>query len=102
MKLFEFLRKSLSEDNGNPSSIRVNIFISLVAFVGSYVSITYTICVYHPELLAMLLETTAVSIGGIIGLKILSKTKEQKMDGVGVNSTSDAVVKTDVPVPTSV
>ena len=79
-KFFEFLRKANSEDNGNPSSSRINTFISLLSFLGVYIGTGICICVWHSEMIPMLFEGTMLSIGGVIGLRIIAKTKEQKVN----------------------
>ena len=78
-KLFEFLRKANSEDNGNPSSSRTNTFISLLIFLAGYIGMTICICWWHSEMIPMVFEATMLSIGGVIGLRIIAKTKEQKV-----------------------
>ncbi len=76
-KLFTFLGKALSEDNGNPSSTRVNlsyaiwILIPCVAF-----TLIYTVIAYQ-NLLTYVLDAILVFISGLYGLKVVHKGKEQ-------------------------
>ena len=39
MKFFEFLQKGLSEDNGNPSQRRINVFLACTLFtIGIFIA----------------------------------------------------------------
>lgn len=74
---FEFLKKALSEDNGNPSSTRVNVFFSntqwSIAITFGFIWVT----IYKPELIISYLGVMAALVAGLLGLKVWQKDKEQ-------------------------
>lgn len=77
---FEFLKKALSEDNGNPSSTRVNVFFSntqwSLAITFGFIWVT----VYKPELIISYLGVMAALVAGLLGLKVWQKDKEQSSE----------------------
>jgi hypothetical protein len=80
MKWKEFTQRGLSEDNGNPSSIRVNtgftiwILVPCVAF-----TLIYTVLNYQ-SLVTYVLDAVLFFIAGLFGIKVWQKTKETKVD----------------------
>jgi len=87
MKLWELFKKSLCEDNGNPSSSRINTQEALFVFLCGYIGIAINVCFMHTEMIPMVFEATVGLIVAILGLRIVAKTKEQKMIGAGVNAS---------------
>lgn len=76
MKFFEFIRKALSEDNGNPSSMRLNSF--LVVFQFSVVmSFGFVwVIIYHPDLVLAYAGLLLSAVLGVLGIKTWQKGKE--------------------------
>jgi fatty acid desaturase len=78
MKLFEFIEKALSEDNGNPSSMRVKtmyaaiLLVTVIAFGFIYTVLNY------PDLIIAYLTSGVVSIiFFVLGAKVWQKGKEK-------------------------
>jgi hypothetical protein len=68
------------EDNGNPSSTRVNVFFSntqwSLAITFGFIWVT----VYKPELIISYLGVMAALVAGLLGLKVWQKDKEQSSE----------------------
>jgi len=76
MKFFEFIQKALSEDNGNPSSIRL---MSFIGFMQWSIAITVgfvVVLIYQKDLIIPYLYTVAAMTAGILGIKVWQKGKE--------------------------
>lgn len=99
-KILTFLRKMMSEDNGNPSSARffnfyaVIILIPCIAFVLIYVTLNYR------DLITATLDAVLLFITSIFGLKVWQKGKEEqqtsnppKSGEVNVKSETEEAVK---------
>lgn len=75
-KLFVFLGKANSEDNGNPSSTRVNVFIALTQWSAALTfGFIYTVICYQSLILAYAGILSGLA-AGILGLKVAQKGKE--------------------------
>ena len=78
-KLFVWLGKMMSEDNGSPSQVRFSnvyaiiILIPCIAFCLIYVTIVYS------GLITYVLDAILIFIGGLYGLKVAQKSSEQKI-----------------------
>jgi hypothetical protein len=77
-KLFLFLGKGLSEDNGQPSQIRLTVFLTftilipVIAFGFVWVALKY-------EAQIILYLTTLIGfLSGLIGMKVWQKGKENE------------------------
>lgn len=77
MKLFEFLQRSMSEDNGNPSAMRVNTFIVVLQFsIVLSVGFLWTIW-KHPDMTLAYAGLLLSVILGVLGIKTWQKGKEE-------------------------
>jgi hypothetical protein len=80
-KLFEFIKQSLSENNGRPSSTRLNVFYSFVQWAPA-ITFGFIWClIYHPELVLAYLAILTTGVFGILGLKVHQKGKEDNSGG---------------------
>ena len=76
-KLFTFLGKGLSEDNGNPSSTRINLSVAIWILIPCVAfALIYTV-IFYQSLLTYVLDAILVFISGLYGLKVVQKGKEQ-------------------------
>ena len=75
-----FLGKALSEDNGNPSSTRLNVFISLTQWALGITFGFVWVVIYHPDLTIAYLSILATLTAGLLGLKVFQKGKEEGSD----------------------
>lgn len=91
-KTLIFLRRMMSEDNGNPSSARffnfyaVIILIPCVAFVLLFVTLNYR------DLITATLDAILLFITGIFGLKVWQKGKEKQQTS-NVKSETEETTK---------
>ena len=77
MTFIEFLRKTFSDDNGNPSMIRM---LSAIGFLQWSIVITVGfiwVLRWYPYLVLGYLITLSALVGGIIGLKVVQKKLEK-------------------------
>lgn len=81
MKVSEFIRKALSEDNGNPSSMRTMVFAVTVQFSAVLVfGFVYIIIDgKHPELILPYATLLIGEILGALGIKAWQKDKEENV-----------------------
>jgi hypothetical protein len=77
---FEFLKKALSEDNGNPSSTRVNVFFSNTQWSMAITFGFIWVAIYHPDLIISYLGVMATLVAGTLALKVWQKDKEQSSE----------------------
>ena len=77
---FEFLKKALSEDNGNPSSTRVNVFFSNTQWSLAITFGFIWVVIVKPELIISYLGVMAALVAGLLGLKVWQKDKEQSSE----------------------
>ena len=73
---FAFIKKSLSEDNGNPSTTRLNTFYLFIQWVPVITFGFYHVLTHNPELVLAYLTIMTTGIFGILGLKVWQKGKE--------------------------
>lgn len=79
MKFFEFLQKGLSEDNGNPSQRRINVFLACTLFtIGIFIA-EIVVIFWIPSLIMEMTIALLAWITTALGLGIVAKTKEQKV-----------------------
>lgn len=79
MKWVDFIQKALSEDNGNPSGRRVNIFIASTLF-SILISVAYFVVIFWiPAILMEFTLSLLTFLATALGLGIIAKTKEQKV-----------------------
>ena len=80
-KFFAWLGKGLSEDNGNPSTIRIVVFYASLLWVTAiFIGILVTVFYYRELWLAVL----GMILGGLfslLGVKAYQKGKEQDING---------------------
>ena len=80
MKWKMFLQRALSEDNGNPSSMRINatwtifLLILVIAFGFMWVVLKYE------EVIIAYLAIISSLVSGVLGIKAYQKTKEEGSD----------------------
>jgi hypothetical protein len=80
MKLPEFLEKALSEKDGTPSSIRLNIFIVVAALIPCIAFSIIWVTIFHPDLITATLEAVLFFVAAALGIKVWQKGKEGKSD----------------------
>ena len=91
-KMWVYLGKANSEDNGHPSSTRLNVFFALSQW-SLVISFGFILVVlFYGSLILAYLGILAGLVAGLLGLKILQKPKEEL-----TNETQ----KVDVPVAPS-
>ena len=80
-ELISFIKKSLSEDNGNPSSMRTMVLFShvqwTVAITFGFIVVLFT----YQGLILAYLGIIAGLVAGLLGLKGWQKTNEKPGDG---------------------
>jgi hypothetical protein len=77
LEIFEFIKKSLSEDNGKPSSMRMMVFFSHFQWT---LSITFGFIVVlfsYPAIIIEYLIVIAGLVAGLLGLKKWQKADEK-------------------------
>ena len=76
MAIKDFLKNALSDDKGNPSSLRLNIFIGFtqwsLAITAGFIWVLWV----YPYLILGYLATLAALTGGLVGLKVYQKKAE--------------------------
>jgi hypothetical protein len=81
MKLPEFLEKALSEKDGTPSSIRLNIFIVVAALIPCIAFSLIWVTIFHPDLITATLEAVLLFVATVLGIKVWQKGKENGVGG---------------------
>jgi len=81
MNVFRFLRLALSEDNGNPSSTRLNVFIALIQWSIAITFGFFWVVIIEPELVLGYLGILAALTAGLLGIKAWQKGKEKSTPG---------------------
>lgn len=83
-KLFLFIGKSLREDNGNPSSMRLQTFITIIILIPCIAfAVVYTALKYQ-SILVPIVTAVLAFLSSILGIKAWQKGKEEKtLDGGG-------------------
>ena len=80
MKFFEWLGKALSEDNGNPSSMRLNVIYAVIILIPCVAfALIYTV-IYYKDLLTYVLDAVLLFVGGLFGVKVWQKKNETDTD----------------------
>ena len=79
MKLFEFIRKALSEDNGNPSSSRFNTFFALLQWSPAITIGFFVVLIHYENLILPYLQTLSALTAAILGIGVWRKTTEEKV-----------------------
>ena len=80
MKFFEFIQKALSEDNTNPSSARLNVFIAVIALVPCVAFTLVYVVLTNKDLITATLDAVLAFLVTLYGLKVWQKGKEEKPD----------------------
>lgn len=75
-KLFTFLGKALSEDNGNPSQIRLTTGATYTFLIPAITFGFVWVVIHHPDLVILYLTSLLAFLGSLIGLKVMQKGKE--------------------------
>ena len=76
-KLFTFLGKGLSEDNGNPSQLRLTTFLTFSILI-PVIAFGFIWTTLKWENLVILYLTTLLGfLGSLIGMKVWQKGKEE-------------------------
>ena len=79
MRFPTFIRKALSEDNGNPSSMRLNVSTTIWQWA-AVISFGFVwCCIYHPEFILAYLASILAGLLGLLGIKAYQKNKEEKV-----------------------
>jgi hypothetical protein len=76
MKFSQFLEKALSEKDGTPSSIRLNIFITVAALIPSTTFTLIWVVIFHPDLITTTLGSVLAFLAAVLGIKVWQKGKE--------------------------
>jgi len=80
-KFFAFLGKTMSESDGSPSQARFNNFYAIIILIPCVAfTLIYTTFNYK-DLLTYVLDAILLFIGGIFGLKVYQKSKENTGNG---------------------
>jgi len=78
MKFFQFLEKALSESNGEPSGMRVQVFYLVVILV-AVIAVGFIYVVWnHPDIVILYLTTIVTLIAVALGFKKWQKSDEVK------------------------
>jgi len=75
MSLFEFIRKANSEDNGNPSSMRVNTMWMVFWFV-LVLSFGFVVAVFKYE--GIIISFAVLLVGAVLGALGIKKSQKGK------------------------
>lgn len=78
--ILTFIAKALQEDNGNPSSLRLNNYQMVTLFTLAMTFGFIWTVLHHPDLVLGYLTVLASLIAAATGLKVFQKGKEQKVD----------------------
>lgn len=73
----DFLKKALSDDQGNPSSIRINIFIGFIQWSIAITVGFIWVLRWYPYLVLGYLSVLASLVAGLVGLKVYQKKLEK-------------------------
>lgn len=79
MKFFEFIQKALSEDNGNPSSSRLNLFIAIIFLIPAVTFTLVYVVITAKDLVTSVLTAVLAFLAALYGLKQYGKGKEQEV-----------------------
>lgn len=77
MKFFEFIQKALSEDNTNPSSTRLNLFIAILFLIPAVTFTLVYVTITQKDLIFSVLSAVLAFLAALFGLKQYGKGKEQ-------------------------
>lgn len=77
MKFWKFLQSGLSEDNGNPSSRRINVFFASILFSIGVLIGYITVLLYYPLLIMEYTIALLTWMTAALGIGVIAKTKEQ-------------------------
>ncbi|MFA5803655.1 MAG: hypothetical protein WC879_03335 [Melioribacteraceae bacterium] len=91
MKLFEFLGKALSEDTGNPSSMRIGVLYTMLLFTTVLTFAMFYVCLTHPDLIISLATIISALLTSLFGWKAYQKGKEVSAGNVKSETGDDEV-----------
>jgi hypothetical protein len=77
MKLFSFLSKAASEDNGNPSTMRVGVLYGMFQFTTALTFAMIYVCFTHSDLIISLATIISALLTTLFGWKAYQKGKEK-------------------------
>lgn len=80
MKFWEFLQKANSEDNGNPSTMRINMTFTVICLILSIVFGFVYVLIFWKDLIITYLYAIAGIIFMVFGFKNSQKKKESKVN----------------------
>ena len=79
MNFWQFLQKGLSEDNGNPSARRINVFLACTLFTIGIITAEVVVIFWIPSLIMEMTIALLSWMTVALGLGIYAKTKEQNI-----------------------
>lgn len=79
MNAWEFFTKAHSEDNGNPSSSRLNNTYALVVFVTMIAWGYWMVVKFYSPMIPEYLVSLVTLVGGILGISVWRKKNEAKV-----------------------
>ena len=77
MRFFEFIQKALSEDNGNPSSTRLNLFIAIILLIPAVTFTLVYVVITKENLIMSVLTSVLAFLAALYGMKQWGKGKEE-------------------------
>jgi hypothetical protein len=90
----DFIQKANSEDNGNPSQRRTNVFLACTLFsIGIFIAY-FVVIFWIPQLLMEMTTALLIWITTALGLGIVAKTKEQKVSAEELKVLRESEIKT--------
>lgn len=72
----EFLQRALSEDSGNPSSTRLNLFLAVIALVPAVTFTLVYVVLTQKDLIVSTLASVLAFLASLYGMKQWGKGKE--------------------------
>lgn len=97
MKFFEFIQKALSEDNGNPSSTRLNVFFAVLQWAPAVTAGFIIVLLSYPDFILTYLTALLGGLLGLLGLKVYQKGKESDVRSADINGGSSEPTKEEPP-----
>ena len=89
----DFFKRALSEHNGDPSSLRINVFIVVVLFAFACTYGFVWVLIYYKELIISYLIVLMSTITAALGLKVRQKRWENGQIDTATNTDEDKITK---------
>ena len=83
----KFVKEALSEHDGSPSSLRLNIFIGFTQWSVAITIGFFYVLLAQPTLILGYLGVLSGLVGGLVGLKVWQR-KVEGADAIGLENTS--------------